>query len=642
MLTRWVGASAASTRRAAAMASGAPSNASTAVGSPRASSAASRAGTVTSSVTYVTLCPSRRSARPRAAVPGGPSVSGWPGPTVKPVVRRVRRPRESERAAAAAPPRTKKRAMPRWAGSRASRRSIIDGPALLLRCSRRRALLPRVRLGDGEDQAHRVLALLVEDDEEALLVEEGDEPLAGPDAVRHPPALDHRDAPEDERPGLERQQSDQRRLEAAWGEEAEVHGHPHEPLRRPAPLVDPSQRVVALDLRARLLRGSAVALAYLLERADAGLDGPPLRGPRRPGQTQEQRQEQEGARHQLAVREDLRDLVLGEARHGPGEARRDEAHTLGRRRDPADGGARDAGAAARDDAALGIGRVYREQERTRGDGAERIEPEGLAQGPTLVEHGDPFAIDADADLRRLRQLPAGRRQPAFGRVVHGVYARRPACELRLREHADAGSPQELARAADHVGADAAARRLGAVLARQDGGTLERHALGEQERIALSSAGRRHEPVLVHLAQHAPHHDGPRQPRRHLGMAADERHLQLDAGLAQLGEEALGARLTGPALGQEQRGEEPQRPRAAHREVIGLDAERLPAHLVGGEGDRIRRGDEVAVAHVEHGRVLAHARSDDDARTGGCELAEQPLEELGLQLPHRKRRHKMQV
>ena len=72
------GASSARSRRAETIASAPASNVVTAVGSPSAPSAASRRGTVTESVTYVTLWPSSRSARPRTAEPGGPSVSGRP------------------------------------------------------------------------------------------------------------------------------------------------------------------------------------------------------------------------------------------------------------------------------------------------------------------------------------------------------------------------------------------------------------------------------------------------------------------------------------------------------------------------------------------------------------------------------------
>ena len=116
-------------------------------------------------------------------------------------------------------------------------------------------------------------------------------------------------------------------------------------------------------------------------------------------------------------------------------------------------------------------------------------------------------------------------------------------------------------------------------------------------------------VLVHLAQHRADHDGARQAGRHLGMAAHERDTHRRAGLRQLGEELLHVRLLALALGQEHGGHEPSRSGATNGQVVGVDVQRVPAHLVGGEGDGIGRGDEVAIAHVQDGGVLAHLRSD---------------------------------
>src|SRR5206468_5890992 len=99
-------------------------------------------------------------------------------------------------------------------------------------------------------------------------------------------------------PGLELQEAHHRRLVAVRREETEVHRHPVEPLGRLCIFVDPLDRVVALDLGPRLLRGLPVALAYLLERTDARLDTPPLGSPRGPRHAQEEDQEQDSARHQ--------------------------------------------------------------------------------------------------------------------------------------------------------------------------------------------------------------------------------------------------------------------------------------------------------------------------------------------------------
>src|SRR2546422_297480 len=100
-------------------------------------------------------------------------------------------------------------------------------------------------------------------------------------------------------------------------------------------------------------------------------------------------------------------------------------------------------------------------------------------------------------------------------AAHAMPAPRHAA---MTPSASAGSPQEARRPPDPVGTPAPALRLRAVLARREGGALDRHALGEQKRIAFAGAGRRPQPVLAPPAQHAPPPEGPRQPRRHLGVA----------------------------------------------------------------------------------------------------------------------------
>ena len=101
--------------------------------------------------------------------------------------------------------------------------------------------------------------------------------------------------------------------------------------------------------------------------------------------------------------------------------------------------------------------------------------------------------------------------------------------------------------------------------------------------------------------------------------------------AELREERGDLRLGGTPLGKETRGQEPARNRAAHGEVVGVDHQGVPAQVLRHERDRIRRGDQVAVAHVEHGRVLADPGPDDDPRirhrVPGQELTEQGRTEL---------------
>jgi len=176
------------------------------------------------------------------------------------------------------------------------------------------------------------------------------------------------------------------------------------------------------------------------------------------------------------------------------------------------------------------------------------------------------------------------------------------------------------------------------LARDDGRALERYALGQEHGVPDLSASRRHQRVLAHLAQHGPDHDGPRQARRHLGVATHQCHAHCHARLCHLGEELLHVRFLTLALGQEHGGEKPARRRPAHGQVVGVDVQRVPAHLVGGEGDGIGRRHEIAIAHVQDGGVLADLRAHDHSRIGADVLAEESLEELGGKLAHGQRRH----
>ena len=176
------------------------------------------------------------------------------------------------------------------------------------------------------------------------------------------------------------------------------------------------------------------------------------------------------------------------------------------------------------------------------------------------------------------------------------------------------------------------------LAGHDGRALQRHALGQEHGIADLGAARGHELVLVHLTQHRADHDGARQAPRHLGMTAHQRNPYRRARLGQLGEELLHLGFLTPAFGQEHGSHEPPRSGATHGQVVGIDVQCVPAHLVGGEGNGIGGGDEVTIAHVQHGGILAHLRPDHHAWISRDVLAEEALEELGGQLAHGQRRH----
>src|SRR5438876_5953893 len=70
---------------------------------------------------------------------------------------------------------------------------------------------------------------------------------------------------------------------------------------------------------------------------------------------------------------------------------------------------------------------------------------------------------------------------------------------------------------------------------------------------------------------------------------------------------------------------------SYGDVIGVDLERVPADLVGGERDRVGGGHEIAVAHVDDRRVLTDLRTDDDAGIPERVLVEDRLQRLGTKL-----------
>src|SRR2546422_726166 len=108
-------------------------------------------------------------------------------------------------------------------------------------------------------------------------------------------------------------------------------------------------------------------------------------------------------------------------------------------------------------------------------------------------------------------------------------------------------------------------------------------------------------------------------------------FRMVAGGVELVEERRDRGLGGRAGWKQERREEPTRTRAAYGDVIGVDLERVPADLVGGERDRVGGGHEIAVAHVDDRRVLTDLRTDDDAGIPERVLVEDRLQRLGTKL-----------
>ena len=167
--------------------------------------------------------------------------------------------------------------------------------------------------------------------------------------------------------------------------------------------------------------------------------------------------------------------------------------------------------------------------------------------------------------------------------------------------------------ADNGGGYPPVEQLAFLLTRDDRRPLQRHALGHHDRITHLRARRRHQPVFGDFAQHRPSDKRPVDPVCHLGMAADQRHVERCARLGELREQSPDDSLVGDGCRQQYGREEPARRGATHRDVVGIHRHRVPAQLVGGERHRVRGGHEVALAEIDNGGILAHARTDYHTR-----------------------------
>ena len=98
-------------------------------------------------------------------------------------------------------------------------------------------------------------------------------------------------------------------------------------------------------------------------------------------------------------------------------------------------------------------------------------------------------------------------------------------------------------------------------------------------------------------------------------------------------------LVGSPLGEQQGSQKPARRRPAHDDVVGVDVQRVPAQVVGGKGDGIGGGDQVAIAEVDHGGVLAHAWPHDHPGIVAGLLVEDRLQQITGKLTDRQERHR---
>ncbi len=133
----------------------------------------------------------------------------------------------------------------------------------------------------------------------------------------------------------------------------------------------------------------------------------------------------------------------------------------------------------------------------------------------------------------IRQLPQRAGQPALGRVVHRGHLTGRQGNTRVAGDADARLVQEIGRffnlfSGKHV------RQPFGELPRQDGGSFDGHALGQQQVIAGGSPARRDQLFPLHLADQGAGQDRAVNAIGYFGMPADDSDAQLVRRLLEAG------------------------------------------------------------------------------------------------------------
>ena len=251
------------------------------------------------------------------------------------------------------------------------------------------------------------------------------------------------------------------------------------------------------------------------------------------------------------------------------------------------------------DALLGEGR----QQGSRGERAPGIGAERRADRPAGREPQHRLGVDHERQARGLGQLVQAGRQAALGRVVQ-----RPRAEIgrqqRRLDDADAGVPDRLPRPLQEIGRQHAEPLPG--LVGQHRGPFDRRRTDLQHDVASGHAGGADEPPVLAKAQHLPDHDRLRHRGRDLGVAADQGHVQTRERGMHVGEQRLD-RVRAGAGRQQHDGLEPAWPHARHRDVVGVDHDRVAADLLGRQRDRVGRGDQGAAADRDRAGILADRR-----------------------------------
>ena len=173
---------------------------------------------------------------------------------------------------------------------------------------------------------------------------------------------------------------------------------------------------------------------------------------------------------------------------------------------------------------------------------------------------------------------------------------------------------------------ALAGQLGGALTGYDGHTFHGETFREEYGIPDLHPSTGDKMLTRHLAQHVPGENRALQADRNLRMPAYQGNAQLMTGLAHLRKNVLHQGSGGPGLWQQQRGQEPARRTPHDRNVVGVHRDGIVPNGIGRKRDGIGFRNEEAVAHVNHGGVLAHTRPNEHTRIRGHVLRQESSEE----------------
>ena len=110
--------------------------------------------------------------------------------------------------------------------------------------------------------------------------------------------------------------------------------------------------------------------------------------------------------------------------------------------------------------------------------------------------------------------------------------------------------------------------------------------------------------------------------RNFRVPSAERNTEFRARGPHIGHDHLGQFRSCAVLWKEHDNEKPQRTRPQNSYVVRVNMYCVTTNMIRGQGDGIRRNDEIAITRIDNGRVLANLGSNQQARIALGQVAQQ--------------------